>query len=108
MLDTVLDDRQLIAAIRLVTEGLAARPATSPPVVRARLLAWVHDLHRRDPHRPIKVLVTRALEVEAQQGDPASGDDTQSAADRSSTAHVALAARVRALLEPRDTHPVPQ
>jgi hypothetical protein len=108
MLDAALDDRQLDAAIRLVTAGLAARAAISPPVVRARLLAWAHDLHRRDPHRPTEVLIARALEVHAQRRDPELGDDTPSAADGSSTDRVAFAARVRALLKPQDTHPVPQ
>jgi hypothetical protein len=108
MLDEVLDDHQMIAAIRLVTAGLAARAATSPPVVRARLLAWVQDLHRRDPHRPIEVLITRVLEAHAQQGDPERGKDTPSAADGSSTARAAFAARVRALLKPQETYPVPQ
>jgi hypothetical protein len=41
MLDAALDDRQLEQAIRLVGDGLPARAATSPRVVRARLLAWV-------------------------------------------------------------------
>jgi hypothetical protein len=107
-LDAALDDRQLEQAIRLVGDGLPARAATSPPVVRARLLAWVQDLHRHDPHHPIEELITGALEAHAQHGDPQHpqrGDDTSSGAAGSSTARVALAARVRALLQPQDTHP---
>jgi hypothetical protein len=107
MLDAALDDRQLDGAIRLVTAGLADRAATSPRVVRARLLAWVQDLHRHDPHRPIEALVTRALDLHAKQGDPQC-DDTPSPTARSNAAHAALPARVRALLKPQHPHPLLQ
>jgi hypothetical protein len=107
MLDAALDDRQLEQAIRLVTAGLADRAATSPRVVRARLLAWVQDLHRHDPHRPIEALVTRALELHAKQGDPQC-DDTPSPTAGSNAAHAALPARVRALLKPQHPHPLLQ
>jgi hypothetical protein len=107
MLAAALDDRQLDAAIRLVTAGLPARAAASPRVVRARLLAWVQDLHRHDPHRPIEMLITRALNVRAQQDDPQRREDTPSAAAASSTARTALATRVRALLQPHGTPPAP-
>jgi hypothetical protein len=108
MLDAALDDRQLQQAIRLVGDGLPARAATSPRVVRARLLAWVQDLHRHDPHRPIEILVTRALHANDQHGDPQPGEDTPSAATTSDTARTALATRVRTLLQPHGTHPLLQ
>jgi hypothetical protein len=75
-LDAALDDRQLDAAIHLVGDGLPARAATSPPVVRAKLLAWVQDLHRHDPRRPIEELITRALDANDQQDDPQRREDT--------------------------------
>jgi hypothetical protein len=105
ILDAALDDRQLQQAIRLVGDGLPARAATSPRVVRARLLAWVQDLHRHDPHRPIEEPITRAPDANDQQDDPQPGEDTPSAATTSDSARTALATRVRALLQPQDPHP---
>jgi hypothetical protein len=103
ILDAALDDRQLEQAIRLVGDGLPARAATSPPVVRARLLAWAQDLHRHDTHRPIEELITRALDANDQQDDPQHRTNTPSAATTSDTARTALATRVRALLQPHGT-----
>jgi hypothetical protein len=107
MLDAALDDRQLEQAIRLVGDGLPARAACSPRVVRARLLAWVQDLHRHDPHRPIEMLITHALAVHGQHDDPHRRKNTPSVAAVSDTARTALATRVRALLQPQDTRSAP-